>query len=434
MKTRRCILIILDGLGDRGHKELGGLTPLQAAVTPSLDKLAGQSSCGLLSTLRPGTAPPSENAHLTLFGYTPDELPGRGLLEALGAGIKMGREEVAVLAHFASVRADAAGSLLLDKDRPKVSPSVIQELTKALDSHTSAALTYTFHPTHGLDGIIRIGPRASARITDTFPVHEGMNIIEPQAWADSEEWAAETAAALKTYLLAIYETLRCHPLNLSRRQAGQVPVNFLVTQRAGRNRNIQHFSQRWGLKGLSISTGLVYKGLAKYIGLEHLNIASDRDPGRDLSARLELAGRADPSYDFIHVHSKAPDVAAHTKSPANKVQAIESLDRGIGEVMNKLTTNGDVVIVTADHSTPSSGPLIHSGEPVPIMISGPGARLDGVREFDEVSCAAGALGHLRGRDFMYVVLNALERTKLRGLMDTPRDQPFWPGERMAFQL
>ncbi len=430
----RCLLIILDGLGDRGHKELDGLTPLQAALTPNLDRLAGQSSCGLLNVTRPGTAPPSENAHLTLFGYTQDELPGRGLLEALGAGIEMGPEEVAVLAHFASVRPDDTGSLILAKDRPDASPQEIKELLKTVGSHTSAARTCTFHPTHGLDGIIHISPRASARITDTTPVHEGMNIIEPEAWAEDEEWAAETAAALKACLLTIYETLRRHPINLSRQQAGKTPINFLVTQRAGRSRNVQPFSQRWGLKGLSISTGLVYKGLAGYIGLDHLNVSEHREPGRELSARLKLANQADPSYDFIHVHSKAPDVAAHTKSPLNKIRAIESLDRGIGLVMDELTTSGDVIIVTADHSTPSSGPLIHSGEPVPIMISGPGARLDRVQSFDEISCAGGSLGHLRGEDFMYVVLNALERVKLRGLMDTPWDQPFWPGQRRPFQL
>ncbi len=434
MNTRRCILILLDGLGDRGHKELGGLTPLQAAATPSLDKLAGQSSCGLLSALRPGAALPSENAHLRIFGYSPDELPGRGLLEALGAGIKMGHEEVAVLTHFASVRPDESGSLVLNKDRPEAAPEEIQELIKAVGSHTGTTQTGSFHPTHGLDGIIRLGPQASARITDTFPICEGMNLIEPEAWADGGEWAAETAAALKTYLLTIYERLRRHPVNLSRQQAGKVPINFLVTQRAGRNRNVQPFSQRWGLKGLTISAGLVYKGLAKYIGLDHLNVSDCGEPGQDLSARLKLAGRADPSYDFIHVHSKAPDAAAHTKSPANKVRAIESLDRGIGEVMNELTTSGNVIIVTADHSTPSSGPLIHSGEPVPIMISGPGTRLDAVQTFNEISCAGGALGHLRGEDFMYVVLNALERVKLRGLMDTPWDQPFWPGDRRPFQL
>ncbi len=431
----RCILILLDGLGDRGHKELGGLTPLQAAVTPSLDKLAGQSSCGLLSVLRPGAALPSESAHLTLFGYRPDELPGRGLLEALGAGIKMGHEEVAVLAHFASVRPDESGcSLILDQDRPEAAPGEIKELTKAVGSHIGTTQTGSFHPTHGIDGIIRFGPRASAQITDTFPICEGMNLIEPEAWADGEEWAAETAAALKAYLLTIYERLRRHPVNLSRQQAGKAPINFLVTQRAGRSQNVQPFNQRWGLKGLTISAGLVYKGLARYIGLDHLNVSGRKDPGQDLTARLKLAGRVDPSYDFIHVHSKAPDVAAHTKSPVNKVQAIESLDRGIGEVMSELTTSGDVIIVTADHSTPSSGPLIHSGEPVPIMISGPGARLDAVHTFDEISCAGGALGHLRGEDFMYVVLNALERIKLRGLMDTPQDQPFWPGQRRPFQL
>ena len=91
-------------------------------------------------------------------------------------------------------------------------------------------------------------------------------------------------------------------------------------------------------------------------------------------------------------------------------------------------------MITSDHSTPSSGPLIHSGEPVPITVVGTGVRRDGVERFDEINCAGGALGFVTGADFMPMVLNFLDRTKLRGLMDTPEDQPYWPGLRKPFSL
>ena len=93
-----------------------------------------------------------------------------------------------------------------------------------------------------------------------------------------------------------------------------------------------------------------------------------------------------------------------------------------------------LLIVTADHSTPSSGPLIHSGESVPLMFYGQGVRRDGVSRFNEVDVTTGVLGSVRGKELMYLVLNHLDRAKLQGIMDTPVDQPYWPGDYEPFWL
>ncbi|MDH4319436.1 MAG: phosphoglycerate mutase, partial [Desulfobulbaceae bacterium] len=108
--------------------------------------------------------------------------------------------------------------------------------------------------------------------------------------------------------------------------------------------------------------------------------------------------------------------------------------RGLAGLLRVAEAENIFVVVTADHSTPSSGPLIHSGEMVPFTVIGPGIRRDLVRHFDEVHCGAGSLGQLNGGDFMPMVLNWLDCAKLRGLMDTARDQPYWPGERVPFRL
>jgi 2,3-bisphosphoglycerate-independent phosphoglycerate mutase len=78
--------------------------------------------------------------------------------------------------------------------------------------------------------------------------------------------------------------------------------------------------------------------------------------------------------------------------------------------------------------------LIHSGETVPVTVVGGGVRRDGVGRFDEVSCGAGVLGHVRGRELLHLVLNHLDRAKLVGLRDTPADQPYWPGSRVPFRV
>ena len=112
----RCILVILDGLGDRGCDALGGRTPLQAADTPNLDRLASLGSNGLYHACLQGMALPSEIAHFLLFGYDMAEFPGRGVLEALGYGVEISEDQVAVLAHFCQVK-EEGGNLVLVVER-----------------------------------------------------------------------------------------------------------------------------------------------------------------------------------------------------------------------------------------------------------------------------------------------------------------------------
>lgn len=434
--ARRCIFVILDGLGDRPYPELGHQTPLQAAHTPNLDALASQAGCGMLHADRPGRALPSECAHFGLFGYRVEDLPGRGLLEALGAGIEVPPDGVAVLAHLVSAASDKNQEMLLTREKPPCTADEADQLVAAISTCTTAEGGIKFYRTSGLHGVVIISEPASPQITDTDPCCEAVKIIEPQAWrrALNQDLARRTAQGLKEYQVWAFNTLGVHPVNQARRQRGEESINFVVTQRAGQFRAVEPFADRWGMRGLSLSSGLVYKGLCEYLGIEHRRMTDGPDPGEDLALRLEEALDEQGPYDFIHVHTKAPDVAAHSKVPANKVRAIELLDQGIGRVLPHLLNSRDLVIITADHSTPSSGPLIHSGEPVPLLMLGPGIRRDEVERFSEISCAAGALGMLRGGDLMHVVLNALDRIKLATLMDTPDDQPFWPGKRKAFTL
>ena len=51
---RRCVVLILDGLGDRPIPALGGRTPLEAARTPRLDRLAATGRCGLVDPVEHG--------------------------------------------------------------------------------------------------------------------------------------------------------------------------------------------------------------------------------------------------------------------------------------------------------------------------------------------------------------------------------------------
>ncbi|MBS3780466.1 MAG: phosphoglycerate mutase, partial [Desulfovermiculus sp.] len=118
MHPTKCLLIIMDGLGDRQYPELDGQTPLQAAYTPNLDRLALLGGNGLYHAGRLGEPFPSETAHFALFGYPQILFPGRGPLEALGAGVDLHEGEVAVLAHFVCAE-NRDGLLFVRRDSPE---------------------------------------------------------------------------------------------------------------------------------------------------------------------------------------------------------------------------------------------------------------------------------------------------------------------------
>ena len=417
--SSRCLLLLLDGIGDRSHAELDRRTPLQAAATPNLDRIAREGMCGLYHAGALGEALPSEDAHFALFGYDMRDFPGRGVIEALGAGIDLAPGDVAVLAHLITAE-EKDGALLLKKDRPEASEEQIARLCSSIAEFETDNIAFRYHRTRKLDGIIVLSGNVSRRVTDTDPFREGAFLMEVLPWADADPAAEKTARALRKYLLWCRERL-----------AGQ-PLNALATQRAGKlEKPLQPLSSRFGLRGLSISASLVYWGLGRLLGLDVIEAATSDDPGKDLKQRLETAQSKLDSYDFIHVHTKAPDRAAHTKDPVFKKNVIESLDRAVGG----LTADPDtLLVVTSDHSTPSCGQLIHSGEPVPLVMAGESVRRDDVVKFDEVSCAPGALGTVRGAEMMKLVLNFLDRAKLRGLMDTPGDQPHWPGDYQPFKV
>jgi len=424
----RCILLILDGIGDRGQAIFRGKTPLQAADTPNLDKIAQRGMCGLYHSSLQGIPMPSEIAHFLMFGYDMDEFPGRGFIEALGYDIPVQEDEVAILARIFSV-SPHEGMMILTHENPDVDQETCRILHHEIKSFRYEGIEMELVPTKGIQGILILRGDVSRDITDSNPISEGEPLIEvcPLSQSSRDKTAIQTARALNRYLLWCYQRLSEHPINQERIKRGLPPINALGAQRAGQRRIISPFREKWGLKGLSIASGPVFWGLAEFLGMDTMREKDTKDMEADLRRRLELAKDAN-AYDFIHVHTKMPDVASHTKDPVYKQQVIETLDKALDFAVEHFVSDpGILLVITADHATPSQGPMIHSGETVPICITGKNARQDRVAGFDEINAAPGALGLVKGKELMYLILNGMDRAKLKGLMDCPEDQPFTPG-------
>ena len=126
----KAVLIILDGVGDRPIKALGGLTPLQAAEAETLNLIAERGECGIMDPIAPGQPPGSDTAHLAIFGYDPERCyPGRGAFEALGVGVDLKPGDVAFRCNLATISDDG---MIIDRRAGRIANVDAERLSESL--------------------------------------------------------------------------------------------------------------------------------------------------------------------------------------------------------------------------------------------------------------------------------------------------------------
>jgi 2,3-bisphosphoglycerate-independent phosphoglycerate mutase len=408
-------VVLLDGLADRAHDSLGGRTANEVADTPNLDRLAATGSCGLIYAVGPGRAPSSEIAHWAMLGYPPEEFPGRAVLEAVGDGQDVDPEHVFAFAALRPAERRSDGLWLTG--RPRRSGGDENDAVELVAACAQIDVEgFRFELTHIRRGeaIARVFPDADDRVTDSDAFFKDWYpVLRPQGLVPEAE---PTARAAEAWTRQTMDLLATHQVNERRAADGLPLLNVITLKWWGRPRGNPTFTERHGLRGSFLGDSKFLLGLAETIGLEPRYVPETDDPPADLRARIELGRqRLDEGDTFVFSHLKATDMAGHTKDPAIKQRTIEALDAVLGD----LPTDRAIVCVTGDHATPTYPDVIHSGDPVPFLLAGPGVRADAVQRFGELDCAAGILGQLRGPDMMPVLLNAADRPLFLGSRPTP---------------
>ena len=396
------VVLLLDGLGDRAHDSLGGRTANEAARTPNLDTLAARGSTGLLYAIGPGRAPSSEVAHWSMLGYLPEEFPNRAVFEALGAEQEVGPEDVFA---FAALRpAERRNGELWLTGRPRSGED--EEEARALVERCAEievdGFRFTLLPLRRGEAVLRVAGGADDRVSDSDAFFRDRHpVLRPQA---AHPDAERTARAAEEWTRIVIERL-----------AGE-RFNVITLKWWGKPKAVPSFLERHGVTGAFIADSRFLHGLGRAVGLEPLQAPETGDPAADLRVRLGLIRERLAAGDtFVFSHLKATDAAGHTKDPAVKQRTIELLDSELGD----LPTDRAIVCLTGDHATPAYPDVIHSGDPVPLVVAGPGVRADPVDSFGELECSRGILGQLRGPDFMPLLLNAADRPLFLGSRPTP---------------
>jgi 2,3-bisphosphoglycerate-independent phosphoglycerate mutase len=334
-----------------------------------------------------GITPGSGPGHLALFGYDPFHFViGRGVLEALGIGFPLEKEDVAARGNFCTVDADGnitdrrAGRIPTEKCRELVQ-MLRQIRIPGVEIHLEAVQDYRFV-------LVLRGDGLSADLADTDPQRVGVPPLPVTALNDD---ATATAELVSRWVAEARNLL-----------ADQHPANALTLRGFAKDPALPSMQEIFGLKCAAIATYPMYKGLAKLVGMDILKT------GDTVEDELETLKAHWDKYDFFYFHVKKTDSAGEDGDFDRKRDIIEHVD---GLVPQMLALEPDVVIVSGDHSTPALLKA-HSWHPVPTLIWSRCCRPDDVQTFGERACAHGSLGVFPGKEIMFLAMaNALRLAK-----------------------
>lgn len=409
--SKKVILAIADGIGDRPCKELNNMTALEYAKTPNLDKLAKTGTTGIMDVLDAGIPVGTDLGHMILFGYGLEDYPGRGPIEASGRGINLEPGDVAFRSNFATVD-DNFNVINRRAGRIREKTNLLAEELNGIEIN-GVKILFKEATEHRAVLILR-GKELSPNITDSDPKVEGNNIkYNTVQSTDGEQKSIYTAKILNEFLLKANIILKNHKVNQERIKNGQFPANFILTRGAGMMPDLEKITDKLGFKGSCVAAEGTVLGVARLAGLK--TVTDEKMTGNlDTNVKLKSEKVIEElkENDFVAVNIKAADLMGHDNKPRKKVEAVELFDEFIGHLL-EYDLQDTIISVAADHSTPCERKE-HSGDPVPILINGPGVRKDKIDKFNEIDCSHGGLNRIKGYEFVNTLFDYLELTKKQG--------------------
>ena len=384
------MIILIDGLGDRPIPRFGNRTPLEAAKTPTMDKMAREGTLAYYYPLGPGIPVGSGVAHSLLFEYSLDEFQGRGVLEALGMDIELEPGDLAFRVNFATVN---NRDVVLDR-RAERDEHFLEELTVELNaSFKKNPFKKEIVLKHGYNhrgALVVRGWKKDVDFPDIDTHIEGLSVELPEGsdGARLVKWIYETSR----------KVMEKNTYNVKRERQGIKPANALLLRGAGIYREHVTMKDRTGLKGLGVAKGHLYLGSAKFAGMDTVSEEDDEK-------RVDHILKNSHNYDLFFLHFKKTDIFGHDGKPVEKMKAIERIDRLIRPL---LELDNIAIVVTGDHSTPCDLKT-HSGDPVPALFWGVNVPRDDMKRFGERYALRGGAGQLLGGDVLRVLMNLAGR-------------------------
>ena len=408
----KLIYVVIDGMGDLPTEELGNKTPLEAAETPNMDFLAKNGKTGLMYTVGRGIAPESDVAVISILGYDPFKYStGRGVLEAVGAGLSVKEGDLALRCNFATIEQE---NKIVDRRAGRdLTIKEATELSKAINSQVkleSYPVDFEIRNTVSHRGALVIRSKEkplSSQITNTDPAYsrlDGIGVAKIQVemilkksepMVDTEE-AKISAELVNEFVQKSHLVMDRHEVNKKRVAEGKLKANLILTRDAGHLLpKFFNINDRYNVRFACLSDMPIEVGISKLAGMHVIELPTpSHDLEKDSTIRLKKLFNALPLFDCFYIHIKGPDEPGHDGKVDLKRKLIAIIDKHFfGKLLPKIKLEDHVICVTADHSTPCKLKT-HSDDPVPILVSGGKIKGDGVDGFSERECKKGSLGVL----------------------------------------
>jgi len=419
------VYVLLDGVGDLPHPNLVGKTPLDAASTPNLDRLAKNGTMGQVITVGKGIAPESDIAVFNMLGYKfkHDGYAGRGVVEAIGIGIDFKDGDLALRGNFATLNDDRviidrrAGRNIEKQDAEAVS-NEIEEKIKFSDENATAIIT----PTIGHRLVIRIRSNCtlSSNISNTDPAYgrvDGMGIaravtdflkIEKCLPLDEESHTKLASKLVNELTEQSLDIMKKSKVNERRKENDKKLLNGILLRDAG---NI--YPKVTPINDLHSMKFSCIVDMPVEIGISEILKMKTYDAGglTDYEEKAKVAAKAMDEQNAVYVHLKGPDEFGHDGDAQGKMENIEEIDkRFFGTLLDNIDSSKVAVIVSADHSTPCINKG-HSADPVPLLISGDMVTNDDTQRFTEIEAKKGRIGLIDGAQVITTGIDVIKSQK-----------------------
>ena len=419
------VYVLLDGVGDLPHPNLVGKTPLDAASTPNLDRLAKNGTMGQVITVGKGIAPESDIAVFNMLGYKfkHDDYAGRGVVEAIGIGIDFKDGDLALRGNFATLNDDGviidrrAGRNIEKQDTEAVS-NEIEEKIKFSDENATAIIT----PTIGHRLVIRIRSDCtlSSNISNTDPAYgrvDGMGIaravtdflkIEKCLPLDEESHTKLASKLVNELTEQSLDIMKKSKVNERRKENDKKLLNGILLRDAGNiYPKVTPINDLHSMKFSCIVDMPVEIGISEILKMK----TYDAGGRTDYEEKAKVAAKAMDEQNAVYVHLKGPDEFGHDGDAQGKMENIEEIDkRFFGTLLDNIDSSKVAVIVSADHSTPCINKG-HSADPVPLLISGDMVTNDDTQRFTEIEAKKGRIGLIDGAQVITTGIDVIKSQK-----------------------
>jgi len=417
------IYVLLDGVGDLPHPDLDGKTPLEAASTPTLDKIASNGTIGEVISVGKGIAPESDIAVFNMLGYKFDHTGyvGRGVIEAIGIGIDFKDGDLALRGNYSTLNEEGiiidrrAGRQIEKEDADGIAKEIEEKIKF---SHPDISVVVS--PTIGHRVTVRIranSRKLSSKITNTDPAYSnigGMGVakavgdflkIEKCLPLEETEDSKFTANLVNRFSEQSINIMKESKINKKRQEQNKKQLSCILLRDAGNKYpDLIPINEKYAMKFSCIVDMPVELGISEVLKMKTFEAGGLTD----YEEKASVAAKAMETQNAIYVHLKGPDEFGHDGDAIGKMKNIEEIDhRFFKTLVENIDSSKVAIIISADHSTPCINKG-HSDDPVPILVSGDFIKNDGTTRMTEEQAKKGSIGLLQGAE---VVPKALELIK-----------------------